>query len=311
MAIEHELLRWLRRATVIAACDRLGLVPALAGAARLPEGAAAAALARAAVALELASGDPPHWHGELAAIATAPERWQRLVALIDHQASYLGLVASLGVPASASQTPEAQLTAAPGAYHGFLRGVDVSHRRHATWLAALPALASTTTLSDIGAGLGTFAWAWLVSDPRRRAVLLDLPAVVPSPPEGIASDRWRFVGADLRGAPPLPEGDLLLFANVLHLFGPALRAAIIAAASRALGAGGRVAIFEADPDGDAGALFDLQVRLRSGFEGGLLAASEVEALLAAAGTSMIERHDTADPDDPFGRRYRLWIGQMC
>jgi hypothetical protein len=306
MSIDRELLRWLRRATVIAVCDRVGLVPALAGAEPLHDTAAALALARAAVVLGLASGDPPRWSDEMAEVVADRDRWRRLISLIEHQTSYLGIAGALGSDRTQS-TPAAQLAAAPGDYHGFLRGVDASHRRHAAWVAALPALAGTTTLVDVGAGLGTFSWAWLAADPRRRAVLVDLPAVVPSPPDDIDAARWRMVGLDLLSAPALPAGDLHLFANVLHLLAPARRLAIVAAAARA---GGRIAIFEPSRDGDAGALFDLQVRLRSGFEGALFAAGEVEELLTGAGARAVAREDTADPDDPFGRSYHLWIAQV-
>src|SRR5262249_30846201 len=141
-------------------------------------------------------------------------------------------------------------------------------------------LRNCRVLVDFGGGLGTYAKAWVESDSNRRATIVDLPAVGPFVADLLAeySNRIEFVGADLNhDMPTIPEADLLLFANVLHLIPawPALLSRIIERIKYAP----LIAIFEADADTPSGQLFDLQVHLRSGRMSGLLPQASIRDVL--------------------------------
>jgi hypothetical protein len=100
---------------------------------------------------------------------------------------------------------------------------------------------------------------------------------------------------------------VILLSNVLHLF-TGWRDAL----SRVLELappGARVCVFEASPDSGPGALFDLQVRIRSGWSGGLLEAADVMRCLQAASAEVEDAVRIDDPDDPYRRDYTLWIAR--
>ena len=75
--------------------------------------------------------------------------------------------------------------------------------------------------------------------------------------------------------------------------------------------GGRVAIFEADPDSPAGALFNLQVHLRSGRTTALVNGTEIKNAMTESGLLGVKGIPTVDPEDPFQRTYTLWVGDKA
>ncbi|MEV1328498.1 methyltransferase [Micromonospora costi] len=77
---------------------------------------------------------------------------------------------------------------------------------------------------DVGGGIGTFVKPILGAYPQLTATLLDLPEVVAVAREKVADDalagRLDLVGADVF-VDPLPAGhDVMVVANVVHLFSP-------------------------------------------------------------------------------------------
>jgi hypothetical protein len=70
-----------------------------------------------------------------------------------------------------------------------------------------------------------------------------------------------------------------------------------------------VAVFEADPDAGGGALFDLQIHVRSGLRGGLIPGRALDEAIREAGLAVYETLATADPADPFERGYELRLAR--
>ena len=69
-------------------------------------------------------------------------------------------------------------------------------------------------------------------------------------------------------------------------------------------------IFEADPRTPQGALFDLQVHLRSGRVAGLLDPDRVRTTLLESGLTNVRQMNNVDREDPFQREYVLWLGEV-
>jgi hypothetical protein len=229
--------------------------------------------------------------------------WERLMAVLRHQLDYLRLLAGPAVG-----NPTAQASSNPHAYLDFLRGVDVGHAAHAQAFAELAHLRPTKRLLDLGGGLGAFSRAWVESGPQRTAVLADL-AVLEAELEGLAvHPRIRVAAVDLLNFDRLPSpADVILLSNVLHLLRDwrDVLGKVVDCAS----AGTRVCVFEASPDSGPGALFDLQVHIRSGWRGGLMLPAEVTKCLERLPVDVEEVLVIPDPEDPYRRDYRLWIAR--
>lgn len=265
-------------------------------------------LVLAASALGMVEGNPVKWSEPYLSLANHGDEWQRTIAVIEHQKTYLHLAKEVGENSDKCFLPAQQLTSSPGEYFSFLKGVDASHWNHAEWLANLPEFQESTHLIDIGGGLGTFSKAWVRAKQHRLATVVDLQGVesLPSMPEALDA-RLRFLGADLLQRPSLPPGDIYLLANVLHLlpgWPEALRHVVEQAPISSF-----IVIMEANPGGPAGRLFDLQVHLRSGGITGLLRPVDVESELVSLGLSEAHVLETFDESDPFQREYQLWIAR--
>jgi SAM-dependent methyltransferase len=301
-----EVLAGLRRATVVLLLDRLGIRQWVPDGRQAPPTPTERRVLEAAAALKILSRDGPRY------IWTAPygdlddQAWTQLLTVIDHQISYLRLASSQIDREGPGPEPREQLAADPDDYLRFLAGVDVSHRFHARWFADRPSLAHGRTLLDLGGGLGTFAYAWVQSHPDRVATVLDLPGVAEHLGRASLHPRLSARPLDLADFHRLPEtADVYLLANVLHLL-PGWRE-VLRKVAATLRPGQRLAVFEADPCGPSGRLFDLQVHLRSGCRSGLLDPTDVAAALDEAGLRDCSTETVQDADDPFHRDYRLWI----
>ena len=235
--------------------------------------------------------------------------WGMSVAILRHQATYLRLVSSKREPQGGRCTPQEQLAINPADYRDFLRGVSESHRIHAKLVADHPALSTASHLADLGGGLGAFSTAWITSRPDRSATLIDLPALenvirddmLPSP-------RISFYGIDLTKLDDLPRADVYLLSNVLHLL-PEWRQ-VLRHVARCAPSGASIAIFEAERGGASGALFDLQVHLRSGCVGGLLDPAAIHEQLLTLGFQSIRSLPILDTMDPYERQYSLLIASQ-
>jgi SAM-dependent methyltransferase len=231
--------------------------------------------------------------------------WIQLVAIIEHQVSYLRLALNFD-PGRLSPGPREQLESDATSYLYFLSGVDASHRRHAVWFARRPRLSSSRTLLDLGGGLGTFARAWVESRADRTGTVLDLPGLAAHVlAQGTYYGRLRAGDLDLTKFDRLPQVDAYLVANVLHLLPD--WPAVLAKVAACMRTGALLAVLEASPSGPTGTLFDLQVHLRSGGRGSLLDPDDIRAGLTDAGLRDCSTEAVRDADDPFQRDYQLWI----
>lgn len=297
-----ELLRGLRVSSVLLLIDRLSLRNSFVDG-NADDDPTTVRVVRAAKILGLVSGVPPRWQGTYTTIGCDPQRWAQAIDLINHQRSYLTLIAAL-MPGR-QPTPQEQFSSSPQEYRAFLLGVAASHESHASWLAGLPGLSELRTLVDLGGGLGTFASAWASSDPLRSAVLVDLPFIQDILDE--LSPKVTFEGVDLEHFDTLPRGDIYLLANVLHLL-PQWRD-VVRAVAHTMPQDSVLAIMEADADTPSGRLFDLQVHLRSGLRGGLMTRGDIAAAMSGVGLEQIAVMDTKDDSDPFDRSYALLLGR--
>jgi hypothetical protein len=153
----------------------------------------------------------------------------------------------------------------------------------------LAAHLGTTSLLDLGAGVGAYSKAFLRAQPSGRATFVDTPSVL-----GLAA-AWL---GPLAARVSLVEGDAsvvaagdgygaVLLANVLHLHPPEMCARLVAAAARAAAPGGVVVIKDLRIDEDRvgpleGLLFALNMAIYTD-AGDVYPTSQLGAWLADAG----------------------------
>ena len=124
-------------------------------------------------------------------------------------------------------------------------------------------------LLDLGSGAGAYSKAWLEARTDARALLLDRPEVLELAkgalgPQALARAELR--AAELADDAPWPEANVVLLANLLHLFGPEEAQQFVSRAADAALPGGAVVIkdlrLEPDRLGPApGVLFSLNMAL--------------------------------------------------
>ncbi|WP_131744823.1 methyltransferase [Frankia sp. Cppng1_Ct_nod] len=128
-------------------------------------------------------------------------------------------------------------------------GMEVSTGDTAVALPVRYSFAPHQRLLDLGGGTGSFSRAALARNPHLSATLFELPqtaAVAASHVEGLADrERLDIVEGDLFADPIPKDHDVLLLANVIHLFPPERNRTLL----------GRVR--EAAPDGARLLLVDL------------------------------------------------------
>lgn len=153
-------------------------------------------------------------------------------------------------------------------------------------------------LLDIGGGAGAYTTAWLEASPAHAATLVDLPPVVALARERLPEARVSFIEGDALEA-PLGDGyDGALLANVLHLHGPEVCAALVARAAEAVRHGGVVLIKDLriapDRSGPPTALyFALSMALYTE-AGDVWEAERIAGWLSDAGLVDVEARDLSD-----------------
>jgi hypothetical protein len=296
--LSRSIVVALRRATLILLIDRLTRIAQDTPEAILP--VTWDKVARAAVGCNLIGV------GEVQQIRSIinhdNQEWRTIVSFVEHQLSYLR-AADAGFQTTSTCEPRAQLAADPRSYAGFLAGVAASHSMHAEFVASISELASARLLVDLGGGFGAYSAAWIHSQPSRRAILTDLSDVEAILPSNITENsRIAFGGLDLLERPlALPRGDVYLLANVLHLFQHWDE--ILSDVAESLPPKAILVIMEASSTGNEGALFDLQVHIRSGFLGGLIDHERLTIVAARAGLKMQHEYQVSDEKDVFRRNY--------
>jgi SAM-dependent methyltransferase len=144
---------------------------------------------------------------------------------------------------------------------------------------------------DVGGGSGTWTMAWLQAEPSTRAILFDLPAVIPLARErltaGGVADRVELVAGDFY-RDPLPRGaDLVWLSDIIHQNSQDENRALYQRVAEALTPGGRVLIRDIVMDEShtspvAGALFAVNMLVATA-GGGTYTLAEIREDLQSAG----------------------------
>jgi predicted O-methyltransferase YrrM len=185
----------------------------------------------------------------------------------------------------------------------FIAAMHYRARAQAGPIAALLPLAGARRALDVGGGSGAFAMAMVTQQPGLRAVVFDLPNVVPLTQRYVAeaglSDRVSTATGDYLTDPLPPGFDLILLSAVVHSNSPGQNAELVKRCAGAFEPGGRVAILDwvMAPDRvapAAGAFFALNM-LVAADGGDTFTEDEMAGWLTAAGLGSVRRITT-----PFG-----------
>ncbi len=153
---------------------------------------------------------------------------------------------------------------------------------------------------DVAGGTGVFSMAFARARAGLRAVVFDLPAIVPITRRYVAdaglSDRVTATPGDLTTDDFPGDFDLVFLSAIAHSFGPEENRRLVAKAARALAPGGRVVVQEFVIDEDRRgplqpALFALNMLVGTR-AGDTYAESEIRGWLTAAGLASVTRTDT-------------------
>ena len=312
MTNPKEILQAMKTAVVLLTLERCGLSSTLCEgiSGREKFSVRGRKAIRAAIALgivELTVDGCIRWSADYETLVDNKADWKQFVAVMKHHVTYLNLIQERGNLRIKGSAAQAQVRANPDAYRAYLKGVAESHRNRAWTFARLAPLRDMRTLIDIGGGLGAYSTAWVDSHPLRISTLLDLPEVIdmlaPPPRPG---GHIRLQEVDLTKIIALPEGEVYLLANVLHLFRGWRK--ILRTVLSLMPANARLVVLEATNTGSSGAFFDLQVCIRSERGGGLIQPASLEKFLLCCGLDELSREELGSAQDPLERQYNLWLG---
>lgn len=231
---------------------------------------------------------PPAWAPFL-----ADGSGQSVAAMLRHQAHCLRRWAQLpwvvrsGKPAAAA----ASVRGAEADNASFIEAMNVVSRPIADQLVAEIHPGRFRCLLDLGGGSGTWTLAWLRGEPSARAILFDLPDVIPLARSRIAGSgaehRVTLVAGDYN-SDPLPRGaDLAWVSAIVHQNSPQQNRSLFRRLAEAMEPGSSVLIRDVvmDPTRTrprSGALFALNMLV--GTEGGgTYTLAEIGRDLEAAG----------------------------
>jgi SAM-dependent methyltransferase len=198
-------------------------------------------------------------------------------------------------PASSVRGPEADQASFIGAMH------DVSNAVAEPLIREIHPGPFRCVL-DVGGGSGTWTLAWLQAEPESRAILFDLPAVIPLARQRLTAcgvaDRVDLVAGDFYHD-PLPRGtDLVWLSAIIHQNSPDENRALYRRVAEALEPGGCVLIRDIVMDDShtapvAGALFAVNMLVATP-GGGTYTLAEIRADLESAGFADVR---LVRPDD--------------
>jgi SAM-dependent methyltransferase len=218
---------------------------------------------------------------------------QTVLAMVQHQSNclrnwaQLAMVVKTGVPAPdipSVRGEHGDQAAFIGAMH------NVSAPVADNVIGSIPQLEFHQVL-DLGGASGTWTLAFLRAWPAGRAILFDLPHVIPMARERLSAsgflERVQFVAGDFY-THELPSGaDLVWVSAIVHQNSRAQNKALFSKIFRALTPGGRIAIRDIlmEPDRtqpEAGALFAVNMLVAT-TGGGTFTFSELREDLESAG----------------------------
>lgn len=293
------------RLPAVAAADRLGLFPALAGAPADAGGLAASrGLDRVGTSVLL------EFLAALGYLAVHGGRYHLTPAartfLLPDGSRYWGPMLTLGWDERCTAVRELVTTGTPHGYRG--RGIWETHERSprhgeqfaramhahsagpATVLASQLDLTGCTALLEVGGGVGTFAMALARRNPHLKAIVLDLPVVEREANRLLEranlAERVRLRTGDMFADPWPGDQDRVLFADVLSDWDDEHCRGLLERARAALSVDGRLLVHQVMPD-DAARLsptvsgYSLALAVMTG--GRLRTFRELVALLEASG----------------------------
>jgi hypothetical protein len=170
-----------------------------------------------------------------------------VVELMGRAVSRTGDVVRTGRPPHAVDTTEG----AQRVYPAVVSGLSVMFGRAAGTVARL--LGPAGRVLDVGAGAAPWSIALAQTDPAAIVTALDLPSVLPVTRAAVEAaglaDRFTFYPADVLTSPIEPGGyDLILLANVCHLFEEEVNRGLVARLADGLAPGGRLAVIDMLPE---------------------------------------------------------------
>lgn len=176
-----------------------------------------------------------------------------------------------------------------------LYSLDVDAQEIAPYLIKKLPLSRSTTLLDVGGGLGTFSIAFCRHYPRLRATLVEHPRIVPLTRRAVReagmARRVQVVGADF-SRDALPKGfDTVFVSNVLHAHGVGANQSLLLKLQRCLNPLGRLIVRDVFMSRQRtapewGALFSVLLLLHTP-QGRCYALDEIRAWLRQAGFSRL------------------------
>jgi SAM-dependent methyltransferase len=234
-----------------------------------------------AVAPLVVDGSPHSVAAMLRHQANCLRRWSRLPWVVQ-----AGRQADAG---SSVRGPEADQQSFIGAMH------DISNSVAAPLIQEINPGGFRCVL-DVGGGSGTWTLAWLQAEPAARAILFDLPAVIPLASERLTacgvSERVALVAGDFC-TDPLPRGaDLVWLSAIIHQNSSDENRALYRRVAEALEPGGRVLIRDLVMDEShtspvAGALFAVNMLVATP-GGGTYTLAEIREDLQSAGFADVQ-----------------------
>jgi ubiquinone/menaquinone biosynthesis C-methylase UbiE len=159
---------------------------------------------------------------------------------------------------------------------------------------------------DLGGGTGGYTKALLDRFPSGHVTLFDRPEVIELARDQLDVDRYgerlRLIGGDFLEEIPDGPFELVLIANVLHIFEPSVALRLVQRAAKVVEPGGSLVIRDGmvEPDRrspEAALLFGIHMCVFSD-EGRIYSTDEVAAMLEAA--SLVVTRTIRSPDDGEG-----------
>jgi len=218
---------------------------------------------------------------------------QSVVAMLRHQASCLRRWARLPwvVKSGAAADAGTSIRGAAADQAAFIEGMDVINRDVADTLVREVNPGGVRCVLDVGGASGTWTLAWLRAESAARAILFDLPPVIPLAQERLArsglAERVELAAGDF-STDALPRGaDLAWVSAIIHQNSRAENRALYRRIAEALDVGGWILIRDIVMDESrtapaSGALFAVNMLVATA-GGNTYTLAEIAEDLASAG----------------------------
>ena len=183
----------------------------------------------------------------------------------------------------------------------FIAAMHARAPQQAKEVATLLDLSKTTRILDVGGGSGAFSFEFIRKNKKIKAVVFDLPTIVPITQgyidrEGFSGSVTTMAGDYLKDG--FGEGyDFIFLSAVIHINSPDENRSLIRRCNAALDKGGQLVVLdhimnEDRTEPNAGAIFALNMLVGTE-KGDTYTESEIEAWMKDAGLKEIRRVDSA------------------